>query len=64
MKVKNILKGKDGFSSTITLDLSEHEVSMLIQSAVVQALKDYVDKHERDTKSLDRSDLPNNSFKV
>lgn len=63
MKVESYKENEDG-SASLEVDLTPYEVSILLESAIAEAIKQYVDKHERDTKLLDRPDLPNNSFKI
>ena len=63
MKVESYKENEDG-SASLEVDLTPYEVSILLESAITEAIKQYVDKHERDTKLLNRPDLPNNSFKV
>lgn len=65
MKIEDIVENKDG-SATMTLDLEPEEVSLLIEGAIVQALKDYVEKHDRENaeRAARKGDLPGNSFEI
>jgi len=65
MKVEQYTENEDG-SATLVVDLTPEETSILLESAIVQAIKEYVDKKERENPEevVKRGNLPSNSFEL
>jgi len=63
VKVESYKENEDG-SGTLQVELTSYEISILLESAITDIIKQYVDKHEQDSKTLGRPDLPSNSFNV
>lgn len=64
MRVESYKENEDG-SATVILDLTKEEVSLLIESSLVAALEQYLEKSETDPRvRMDRPDIPSNSFEV
>lgn len=65
MKVEQYTENEDG-SATLVVDLTPEERSILLESAIVQAIKEYIDKKERETPEevVKRGNLPSNSFEL
>lgn len=65
MKVEQYTENEDG-SATLVVDLTPEETSILLESAIVQAIKEYLDKKERENPEevIKRGNLPSNSFEL
>ena len=65
MKVEQYTENEDG-SATLVVDLTPEERSILLEGAIVQAIKEYIDKKERETPEevVKRGNLPSNSFEL
>lgn len=65
MKVEQYTENEDG-SATLVVDLTPEETSILLESAIVQAIKEYLDKKERENPEevVKRGNLPSNSFEL
>lgn len=65
MKVEQYTDNEDG-SATLVVDLTPEETSILLESAIVQAIKEYLDKKERENPEevIKRGNLPSNSFEL
>lgn len=65
MKVEQYTENEDG-SATLVVDLTPEETSILLESAILQAIKDYLDKKERELAGdvTTRGNLPSNSFEL
>jgi len=65
MKVEQYTENEDG-SATLVVDLTPEETSILLESAIVQAIKEYIDKKERESAEevVKRGNLPSNSFEL
>jgi len=63
MKVESYKENEDG-SGTLQIELTPYEISILLESAITDIIKQYIDTHKEDTETLARPDLPSNSFKV
>jgi len=65
MKVEQYTENEDG-SATLVVDLTPEETSILLESAILQAIRDYLDKKERELADnvTTRGNLPSNSFEL
>ena len=65
MKVEQYTENEDG-SATLVVDLTPEETSILLESAIVQAIKESLDKKERENPEevVKRGNLPSNSFEL
>jgi len=65
MKVEQYTENEDG-SATLVVDLTPEETSILLESAIIQAIKEYIDKKERENPEevAKRGNLPSNSFEL
>jgi hypothetical protein len=65
MKVEQYTENEDG-SATLVVDLTPEETSILLESAIQQAIRDYLDKKERELAGdiTTRGNLPSNSFEL
>lgn len=65
MKVEQYTENEDG-SATLVVDLTPEETSILLESAILQAIRDYLDKKERELAGdvTTRGNLPSNSFEL
>ena len=65
MKVEQYTENEDG-SATLVVDLTPEETSLLLESAILQAIRDYLDKKERELAGdvATRGNLPSNSFEL
>tara|TARA_B100001063_G_scaffold77757_1_gene72243 strand:- start:8 stop:205 length:198 start_codon:yes stop_codon:yes gene_type:complete len=65
MKVEQYTENEDG-SATLVVDLTPEETAVLLESAIVQAIKEYLDKKERENPEevVKRGNLPSNSFEL
>ena len=65
MKVEQYTENEDG-SATLVVDLTPEEASILLESAIQQAIRDYLDKKERELAGdvTTRGNLPSNSFEL
>ena len=65
MKVEQYTENEDG-SATLVVDLTPEERSILLEGAIVQAIKEYIDKKERENPEevVKRGNLPSNSFEL
>ena len=65
MKVEQYTENEDG-SASLVVDLTPEETSILLESAILQAIKDYLDKKERELAGdvTTRGNLPSNSFEL
>ena len=65
MKVEQYTENEDG-SATLVVDLTREETSILLESAIIQAIKEYIDKKERENPEevIKRGNLPSNSFEL
>lgn len=65
MKVEQYTENEDG-SATLVVDLTPEETSILLESAIMQAIKEYIDKKERENPEevVKRGNLPSNSFEL
>jgi len=65
MKVEEYTENEDG-SATLVVDLTAEEAQMLLESAIIEAIKEYIDKKEREasTELSKRGNLPSNSFEL
>ena len=65
MKVEQYIENEDG-SATLVVDLTPEEASILLESAIQQAIRDYLDKKERELAGdvTTRGNLPSNSFEL
>jgi len=65
MKVEEYTENEDG-SATLVVDLTPEETAILLESAIIQAIKEYIDKKERENPEevTKRGNLPSNSFEL
>ena len=65
MKVEQYTENENG-SATLVVDLTPEETSILLESAIQQAIRDYLDKKERELAGdvTTRGNLPSNSFEL
>jgi len=65
MKVEQYTENEDG-SATLVVDLTPEETAILLESAIIQAIKEYIDKKERENPEevTKRGNLPSNSFEL
>ena len=65
MRVEQYTENEDG-SATLVVDLTPEETAILLESAIIQAIKEYIDKKERETPAevSKRGNLPSNSFEL
>ena len=65
MRVEQYTENEDG-SATLVVDLTPEETSILLESAILQAIRDYLDKKERELAGdvTTRGNLPSNSFEL
>ena len=65
MRVEQYTGNEDG-SATLVVDLTPEETAILLESAIIQAIKEYIDKKERETPAevSKRGNLPSNSFEL
>ncbi len=65
MKVEQYTENEDG-SATLVVDLTPEETAVLLESAIIEAIKEYIDKKEREApaETSKRGNLPSNSFEL
>jgi len=63
MKVEEYTENEDG-SATLIVDLTQEEVSILLEGAIVRAIEEYLKKQEQENLVFKRRSLPSNSFEL